>query len=279
MDHYVELMLDHTQVRLSLEDDLQQANALWQSSDHNHAVWELHILLQGTCHVDIDRSDLLLKSHQALLIAPGQFHRTSSAVGELERFSMTFSLKNGTLPRGLQTIVPGYRIYDVTEEIESLCRAIFEERSNRNLFRRTALQNLTSLLLIRNFSLLQISDTQIADPPAPRKYTELIDAFFERSAYERVTMDDLAQELHLSRNHVNRILKKYYGASFREKLIRTRMARATWLLRHTDQNIDRVAEAVGYASVPTFHEMFHRHLGMTPQQYRKRIQQEETDHE
>lgn len=277
MDHYVELMLDRTQVRLSLEDDLQQVNAPWESSDHNHAVWELHILLQGACRVEIDRTGLELKSHQALLIAPGQFHRTDSAMGNMERLSMTFSVKNGSLPRCLQTAVPGYRLYDVTEEIESLCRAIFEERCSIRPFRRNTLQSLTSLLLIRNFSLLQISDSQAVDPPAPRKYTELIDAFFERSAYERVTMDDLAQELHMSRNHVNRILKKHYGISFREKLIRTRMTRAAWLLRHTDQKIDRVAEAVGYASVPTFHEMFQKHMGMTPQQYRKQQEERSND--
>ena len=274
MDHYVELMLDRTVVRVSLEDDLAQAKAQWKSSDHNHAAWELHILLQGTCQVDMEHGCILLEAPEALLIAPGQFHRACSLKEAPERFSMTFTLNNGPLQRSLQAAIPCYRTYSLTEEIGGLCRSIYMERCHNRPFRRAALQNLLSLLLIRNFTILNVFDVCDAAPPSPRKYTELIDAFFERSTSEHITLDTLAQELHLSRTHANRILKKHYGVTFREKLISTRMKQAAWLLRHTDERIDRIAEDVGYGSFSAFHEMFRKQMGTTPEQYRRASREE-----
>lgn len=272
MDHYAELTLAGTKIRLSLDDDLQQAKALWQSSDHNHAAWELHILLHGTCRVDMDRASMKISAHEALLIAPGQYHRAKSAQGDFERFSMTFTAEEGALLQSLQAAVPCCKVYPVTTEIEDLCRSIFHERCGNGPFRRTALHSLISLLLIRNLNLLQIADPDThSAPPAPRKYTELIDAFFETHTSDHITTDDLADELHLSRTHVNRILKKHYGVTFREKLIRTRMTRAAWLLRHTDRRLDHIAEEVGYRSMSAFHEMFRKQFGTTPEQYRQQI--------
>lgn len=269
MDHYIELMLDDTQVRASLDDEPQRARTLWTSSEHNHAGWELHILLNGRCRVDLEHESCPLHAHEGLLIAPGQYHRANSMQGDLDRFTVIFSPQDGALVDALHKIIPSHRVFPVTKEIEDLCRSTYREQNIHGPFRKTALQCLTSLLLIRVFSLLKISEEHKDNSHfLQRKYTELIDAFFEEHVSRPITMDTLAQHLHLSRTHVNRILKKHYNVTFREKLIRTRMARAAWLLRNTSDRVDQIADAVGYSSISAFHEMFRKHFAMSPEKYR-----------
>lgn len=81
-------------------------------------------------------------------------------------------------------------------------------------------------------------------------------------------MDALAAQLHLSRSQVGRVLKKLYGMTFREKLIRARMDQAAWLLRHTDRTVGEIAGEVGDLSESRFYQMFRSRFGMTPESYR-----------
>lgn len=82
-------------------------------------------------------------------------------------------------------------------------------------------------------------------------------------------MEALAEELHLSRSQLNRFLKEQYGMTFREKLLRTRLDRASWLLRHTEKPVEDIVGAVGYSSESAFFQVFRKHFGMTPEKYRK----------
>lgn len=221
--------------------------------------------------VDVNGSTYPMQGHQAVLIAPGQYHRSIPVQGAFERFSMTFSLEDGPLLRSLREAVSCCRVYPVTVEMENLCRSISCERTSSSPFRRTTLRNLLSLLLVRNFSLLNVfgEEKHTVLPAGPRKYTELIDAFFAEQMAQNATLDAFAAELHLSRAQVNRVLKKRYEITFREKLTRTRMAQAAWLLCHTDKWVSEIAEEVGYGSASAFHEVFRNRFGTTPEKYRQ----------
>lgn len=270
--------LGQEKIILSVDDVPAVARDPWVSSSHNHADYELHILLQGMCKVDVEGKDYLVRENQAFLIAPGQYHRPVPAQGEFERFSMTFSMGEGHLLRSLQREVPCCRVYPITMEIASLCRQIFAERINVTAFRRQVLQNLLTLLLVYNFRLLQVSDgTCVAPMPAtPRRYTERIDAFFELHMAE-ARVDDLAEALYLSRSQVNRVLKKYYGVTFREKLLQARMDRAARLLRNTDKRVEVIAAEVGYTAVPSFYQVFKLRFGVTPETYRSQQRKQHAD--
>ena len=90
-------------------------------------------------------------------------------------------------------------------------------------------------------------------------------------------VEDLAREVHLSKSQLNRLLKEHYGMTFREKLLKTRMDRASWLLKHTEKPIDEVADAVGYRSESAFYQVFRKEFSITPEKYRfqKKKEQEE----
>ena len=111
-----------------------------------------------------------------------------------------------------------------------------------------------------------------SDPPEALSEIQFIisiDDFFENNFAEPAGEELLAKELNLSRRQLDRVLRKYYGMGYRQKLIRARMDHAAWLLRTTDWHISRIAAFVGYTSDSAFFQVFRSHFGITPSRYRK----------
>ena len=78
----------------------------------------------------------------------------------------------------------------------------------------------------------------------------------------------LADLLHISRRQLVRILQANYGMNFRQKLQKTRMDYAAWLLATTNRQVSDIGQEVGYSSEAAFFKLFKRAFGMTPKAYR-----------
>jgi len=52
-------------------------------------------------------------------------------------------------------------------------------------------------------------------------------------------------------------------------ILSLRMANAQNLLESTQYNISEIAEAVGYDNSLYFSRLFHKHIGVSPSEYRK----------
>lgn len=257
-------------MRMDPPDDIRH---LWSGMGHNHAEYELHVLLEGSCSVDIDGRSHLLTSGHAIIIAPGTYHCPMPDMGAFERFSVCFSVEGGPLPEALRTEVPTFRLYPVTEEVSGICRDIFYEFSEPRIFGDDMLSAHLLRLLVCNLRLLHIpvEPQAIRGRPAVMvkgDCTDLIDVFFETHLKENCTVEQLAEQLYISGRQLTRLLQKHYGMSFREKLTATRLNRAAWLLRHTDMTVTAVATEVGYSVPSSFYHVFRQRFGMTPEQYR-----------
>jgi two-component system response regulator YesN len=71
-----------------------------------------------------------------------------------------------------------------------------------------------------------------------------------------------------SARHLNRLFREEMGASFREKQIELRLARACELLATSNAKVVEVALESGYQSSSVFSELFKKHFGLSPGQWR-----------
>ena len=84
-----------------------------------------------------------------------------------------------------------------------------------------------------------------------------------------LTLDSLSARFSVSKYHLQRSFKRYFGQSPGEYLTAGRMDNAKRLLRTTDLPVGEVAFAVGYETASHFISVFRAREHLTPQKYRK----------
>lgn len=86
---------------------------------------------------------------------------------------------------------------------------------------------------------------------------------------EALNLDHLSQDQALSKYHLHRLFKRYYGLTPRQYLIEKRIEEAKGLLKQ-GKSISDTCFAVGFESPSSFSLLFKRKTGYTPRAYRKK---------
>jgi AraC-like DNA-binding protein len=89
------------------------------------------------------------------------------------------------------------------------------------------------------------------------------------SEFVELSVSDLAPMMSCSRRHLNRLFREELGSSFREKQIELRLAKACELLASSNAKVVDVALESGYQSSSVFSELFKKHIGVSPGQWRR----------
>jgi transcriptional regulator GlxA family with amidase domain len=90
------------------------------------------------------------------------------------------------------------------------------------------------------------------------------------SDFVDLSVSDLAPRVSCSPRHLNRLFREELGTSFREKQIELRLAKACELLAGSNAKVVDVALESGYQSSSVFSELFKKHFGVSPGQWRRR---------
>lgn len=261
-----ELALGKDRYYLRNKDSVGSDKNQWIVDRHCHAEFELHMILQGACDLNVAEEHIVLQTGDAIIIGPGQYHAAKQRPGDFERFSLALMAFGDSL----QEQIRPYRRFYITKELDALCRRMYYEMEAANSFREEMLQGMMTVLMIGLLRQLQHSDGRDARVRkiSEKARTDVIDDFFEKHFAEKAGAELLAQQLHLSQRQLSRVIQSLYGMGFYQKLICTRMDHAAWLLRTTPKKAGEIGSLVGYSSEAAFFKVFHEHFGMTPLQYR-----------
>ncbi|MBE7721240.1 response regulator transcription factor [Lacrimispora indolis] len=86
----------------------------------------------------------------------------------------------------------------------------------------------------------------------------------------KITLKDMARELHLSPNYLCELFKRHTGKNLMEYVTEYRMQKAKFYLNHVEYKVADVAEMVGYKEAKYFSSAFKKAYGITPLEYRNR---------
>lgn len=87
--------------------------------------------------------------------------------------------------------------------------------------------------------------------------------------YSTVTLETLSKVFFLSPQYLSKYIKEHTGKTFQENVKEIRMKKARTLLKHGNQSVEKIAEAVGYPNVEHFNRMFKKMYNMTPKAFRE----------
>ncbi len=89
--------------------------------------------------------------------------------------------------------------------------------------------------------------------------------------HEVLSLEEIIQVAHLSKNYFTRLFKTYTGMTFKQFVTMIRLQKSRECLEETDDTIVDIAYLSGFNSVKTFNRVFHKHMGCSPSTYRKCI--------
>ena len=101
-------------------------------------------------------------------------------------------------------------------------------------------------------------------------FLRTITSYLREHLDERLTVDQIAEAMHMNRSYLATKFKKETGRSLSSYVIDTKLKKSMEYLRNTDKPIIEIVNLLGFSSQGYFQNVFKRHIGITPGQYRER---------
>ena len=112
-------------------------------------------------------------------------------------------------------------------------------------------------------------ETSIKASTLSMRYCDQAAAYMRSHLNQKVTVEQLAAFIGLSRSQLFRAFKEVYGKSPREMLAIIRTEQAQYMLLNTSLPLEQVALSCGYANESHFCVSFKRECGFSPMEFRK----------
>ena len=98
----------------------------------------------------------------------------------------------------------------------------------------------------------------------------LIREALNASVYDKLSLEDLAAKLHISKSNVIRVFKKSYGVTPYEYLLTLKIATAKLLLKDTKMTVKEISNRLHISDEHYFSSLFLARVGMRPKDYRNK---------
>lgn len=123
---------------------------------------------------------------------------------------------------------------------------------------------------LRLFSLLSHIGLREFTRDAKPRLSDKICEYLTEHCCEQFSAAKLEQKFYLSYKHLAAVFKKDTGVTMQQYHTALRINQAAKLLRSTLLSIGEIADKVGYSDMLYFSRCFHKEMGMSPTEYRKK---------
>jgi len=104
------------------------------------------------------------------------------------------------------------------------------------------------------------------------KMQEILDSakhYIEENYNTDISLTDIAGYVYISTSHFARAFKKQFKISPIQYLLSIRIEKAKTLLEETNLKVGDIASSVGFSAQQRFNDIFKKHLGLSPSEYRQ----------
>ncbi len=202
---------------------------------HSHNFAEIHLVLDGTINFYIENSIYSLTKNQAIII-PKTYKHFFKIAGK--------SASSTAFQVDVQAAEPSTCFVP-----ENLSKLIADEIS---AVKQSGNYNVLSGLLS---SLCCMSVNAEYNGSSQENPDFIIKEFFSHNYMHDVKTSDLANVLHFSARHTERIVKAVTGMTFKENIIHERKLAYEYLKKYTELSNIEISEAIGYKTYSGFYKM------------------------
>jgi len=237
---------------------------------HCHAFYEVFYFLEGNIDYRVEGTEYSLAQVSILLIPPNTFHGVKINTSRIyHRFSIHF------LPELLsfeeqRLLLPLFRTegtyYPAVERyrLDHFFNALLECRSAIAPLRDIAIKTRILTLLTQ---IAMMSTTERAIPSAGNRAVQEILRFINEHIQDSITLETLADQFFISKNHLNVIFQKATGTTVNQYIRLKRLSIAqNEILRGVSAS--EAAANAGFRDYSNFYRAFTSHYGHSPSQHR-----------
>lgn len=162
--------------------------------------------------------------------------------------------------------------YETAVQMENLqflsycVKSIAYETYSQNLYRQSSIVHYMALLFAKVGEHLHQSKSVVMDSKYEMLST-IRNKIYSRP-YEMRTVESTAHEVRMSISSFQHLYKKYFGTTFLQDLLESRMSYAKMLLTTTNLSSAEIASLCGYHTYAHFERQFRKKTGFSPLAYR-----------
>jgi AraC-like DNA-binding protein len=236
-------------------------------------------LVSGTILAEIGGNTCLIKEHQLAIIPEGQSFTIKyydKACGYMGGFTTQF-LSNRNQSENLLSeyeflnkwVAPRIELDQLAFSRQlTLFQRIYEEFSAPG-HSTAIIKAYLNAILAESLSLYENASRDISPQNNSICNRFLEELFNNRRGEKPLSVNEYAQILHITPNHLNKVVKGATGKSTSAWIEEAVMLKAKILLKGTDLPLGEVAAKVGIMDQSYFTRKFKLHTGVTPSDYRK----------
>ncbi len=233
---------------------------------HFHKHIEIIYVIEGTALAYADQKKAYIKAGEMFISFPNQLHYyEKSAKGRYIVILVAPELIYGIEGIVYNNIPKSNRLSkEVVGDYEKIFRKF---RDATGEFSNTARVGIINQLLAEVLPKYELIPRIKTNNTALKSVLD----YCSRNFTEDLTLDNLAEALHISKFHISHLLNKKLGISFNAYLSNIRVHKACSLLEEREKKISDVSEEVGFGSIRSFNRAFKNVMDMTPLEYRNQI--------
>ena len=98
---------------------------------------------------------------------------------------------------------------------------------------------------------------------------EMIKNYIDAHINEKITLDDISNNLYISKSHIERTFKKEYNQTPLAYCANQKISQVASMLVTTNYSLSHIAQQLGYSDVKYMSKTFKKVKGKTPMEYRR----------
>lgn len=159
-----------------------------------------------------------------------------------------------------------------SRHIRSVFTTLLEEYTHENDAREMMLYSLLGVLLVwlnrQGTPSKVIEDKSERKRGVLRQFARLVESHYR----EHLSLAEYAQRLGVSTTHLNCLCREFHGASALSVLHQRLLLEAKRSLQYTSMTITQVSDYLGFSDVTYFSRFFRKRGGMTPKEFKIKMQ-------
>ncbi len=272
---------EHVNFRISRMEDIYDERDGETDTPHRHSYYTVLFTLDADGTHVIDFNSYPLQSEEVYFISPGQVHqviekRRSKGYGIL--FSPDFLVENNIpvsfiddlhLFSGCGENPPLKLNTSEIRELQRISEEIVRLYHSNDKFKELAIGSYLKLFLIQCNNLCSLSPGNSRQTEAGNIILKKFKTMVEEQHQYKHSISDYARALHITPDHLNKVVKSLIGKSAKEYVQERIILSAKRMLYFTEFPAKHIGYELGFSEPANFSAFFKKGTGVSPSSFRE----------